>query len=231
MQVYVSPEAINLTGRRCSTKLVHTSFIGGEHSRSYLRITRTMLLRILSYHQVMPSYIDMISIFGSQLNAKELRFSGFREQTVLCNIPPQLQIPELGRSGKHFQICYHLKTANRTTPASTTRHEQKWSIRPAVFYHQFDVEYGTAVWIVTKGEVKDIKEQIQDITGVKGRPSDRAFGTTEECFRSSFSIHLFYCNWATETWRWYMQWLEYRVDLEVSFRETMTNFFSASDVN
>jgi len=188
-------------------------FVGGKHSRSCLRITRPMLLRILSYHQVIPSFIDMISIFGSQLDARELRFSGFREQTLLSNPPQGLIIPDLGRSGKQFQLCYHLKTVNCTSPVGTSRQEQRWSIRPATFYHQFDVVYGTSLWIVAKGEVKDIKEKIENATGIKGRPEDRAFGTPQECLKSTLSIHLLHCNWSTETWRDYMQWLEYRVDI------------------
>jgi hypothetical protein len=164
----------------------------------------------------MPSYIDMVSIFGSQLDAKELRFSGFREQTILSNPAQGLVIPGLDRSGKHFQLCYHLKTVDCTSPSTTSRQEKAWSIRPATFYHQFDVVYGTTLWIVTKGEVEDIKKEVQDVTGINGRPTDRAFGTPKECFVSSLSIHLLYCNWSTRAWRGYMEWLEYRVDIAVS---------------
>src|SRR4051812_44678469 len=130
-----------------------------------------MLLRILSYHQVMPSYLDMISVFGSQLEARELRFSGFREQTILSSPDPGTIIPDLGRSGKQFQLCYHLKTVDCTSGLNTRRQDMTWSIRPATFLHQFDVVYGTTLWIITKGEVKDIKESIQEVTGVKGRPT------------------------------------------------------------
>ncbi|KAL2059817.1 hypothetical protein VTL71DRAFT_10201 [Oculimacula yallundae] len=164
------------------------------------------------YHQVMPSYIDMISVFGSQLEARELRFSGFREQTILSSPDPGTIIPDLGRSGKQFQLCYHLKTVDCTSIAALRAQDKTWSIRPATFLHQFDVVYGTTLWIVTKGEVDDIKKSIQDVTGVTGRPTNRAFGTSAECFVSSLTIHLLYCHWSTKSWVAYLEWLEFRID-------------------
>jgi len=54
----------------------------------------------------------------------------------------------------------------------------------------------------------DIKELIEELTKKNGRPEDRAFSKLEDCFRSTMSIHLLYCYWSTEEWRWYLQWLE-----------------------
>jgi hypothetical protein len=175
-----------------------------------------MLLRILSYYQVMPSYIDLISIFGYHLDSKKLRFSGFREQTLLTNPPEGLKIPDLGRSGQQFQLSYNLRTVNCTSNSSTPRDQQKWSIRPASFHHQFDVIYGTTLWLVTKGDVEDVKTQIEEVTAYNGRLKDRSFGTPEECFISSLAIHLVHCNWSNEAWRWHIESLEARVNVAVS---------------
>jgi hypothetical protein len=174
-----------------------------------------MLLRILSYHQVMPAYLDFISVFGSQSHARDLRYSGFREQTLRLGQVGGLLMPSFGRSGRQYQLCYNLKSVTCLSPANTSAKTKEWSIRQAAFHHQFDLDLGTTLWIVAKGNL-DLKEQIQDLTGKDGRPEDRAFGTGEECFKSSLAVHLLYCHWSTEAWRWYLQWLEDVIDLEVS---------------
>lgn len=58
-------------------------FVWAPHSKAHLKITKELLLQILCYHQVMPSHLDFLSIFGQQDDARELRFSGFRYQIFL----------------------------------------------------------------------------------------------------------------------------------------------------
>ena len=53
------------------------------------------------------------------------------------------------------------------------------------------------------------------MTAVHGRPEDRAFSTSEDCFRTSLTTHLLNCHWSTEEWRWYIQWLEEVIETEV----------------
>ena len=175
-----------------------------------------MLLRILSYHQVMPRYIDMISMFGSLLEARESHCSGFRGQTHFSDPPPGLVLPRLGRSGKQYEMCYHLRTVSCISKKGTIEYEQKWIVRPAAIYHQLDIVYGTTFWMITNRQVDDIKGQVQDITGKDGREEDKWFGTPEECFRSSLAIHLLHCNWATQAWRGYLLWREFIIDDKVS---------------
>jgi hypothetical protein len=190
------------------------SFIWAGHSRHALRITRTMLVRILSYHQVMASYLDFISVFGSQSEPRDLRFSGFREQTLLADPPRGPAVPDLGRTGRLYQLCYNLK-AVASIPSADDPTKQAWTIRQAAFHHQFDVVKGTTLWVVTKGD-KELKDRVQELTGEHGRPEHRAFGNPADCFRSSLAVHLMYCHWSTEEWRWYIQWLEDSIDRGVS---------------
>jgi len=157
-----------------------------------------MLVRILSYHQVMPAYLDFLSVFGQQSKPRDLRFSGFREQSVLSNPPRGLIIPAFGRSGCQIQLCYNLKSPSIVPSKSAMPKE--WSIRQVAVHHQFDVVEGTALWIITKGD-QLFKERIQDLTGKDGRPEDRAFGTPGESFRSSLAVHLLACHWSTGDWR------------------------------
>ena len=169
-----------------------------------------MLTRIFSYHQVMPCYLDFIFVFGLSKNARELRFSGFREQLSLKTSASNPAIPSLGRSGRSFQLCYNLKGVARISMETPI----EWSIRQVAIHHQFDVSEGTALWIITKGDL-EIKDRVKALTGKEGRAEDRAFDSPAQCLKSSLAVHLLNCSWSTEDWRWYIQHLEDAIDDEV----------------
>ena len=173
-----------------------------------------MFVRILSYHQVMPSYLDFVSVFGFHEQFREPRFSGFRDQTLLTP-NTNLEVDSLGRSGRQYQLCWNLKAPGKWNDERTLQPgPEKWSIRQGAFHHQFDVMKGTTLWIVTKPGL-DLKERIQDVTGQSGNEEDRQFKTPEQCLKSSFAVHLLIGHWATEKWRQYFQWLETKIDEEV----------------
>jgi hypothetical protein len=174
-----------------------------------------MLTQIFTYHQVMPIYLNFISVFGAQSEPRDLRFSGFREQTTLASPPRGPAVIELGRSGRQFQLCYNLKCVALKSEDPKRIELNEWSIRQAAIHHQFDVVEGTTLWIVTKGN-EDIKERFKELTGKDGREEDKSFATLEQCFRSSFAAHLLYCYWATEDWGWYIRWLEDVLEDQVS---------------
>jgi hypothetical protein len=177
-----------------------------------------MLLRILTYHQVMSGFLDFLSVFGlkdEKNEARDLRYSGFREQTTFSDPISGSVIPQLGRHGRQFQLCYNLKSVVCKSAARVALVDKDWSIRQGAFHHQFDIQEGTTLWIVTQGR-KDIKERVQKLTGDNGRPEDRDFSTPAQCFRASLEVHLLYCHWSTERWRWYVQWLEEVIEEKVS---------------
>ncbi|KAF1942092.1 hypothetical protein EJ02DRAFT_184411 [Clathrospora elynae] len=213
-----------MAGPRSRTKYKRSVCAGGccpqerpkmpfHNSRDKLKTTRASLCQIMSYHQVMPVYLDFMLVFGAQSDAKDLRFSGFREQIRLKTPPNEHSILQLGRSGKVFQLCYNLKGVQFKKQSSENIKLDEWSIRDAAFYHQFDVECGTTLWIVTKGG-EDILERFKELTGPNGRPEDQVFRDPESCFRATLSVHLLYCHWSTDDWRWYIRWLEEVLDHE-----------------
>ncbi|KAL9581438.1 MAG: hypothetical protein Q9212_003902 [Teloschistes hypoglaucus] len=166
----------------------------------------------------MPSYLDFVAVFGIHDHIREPRFSGFRDQTLLTK-PSKLRVDSLGRSGRQFQLCWNLKSPGRWSEEGTLQPgPEKWSIRQGAFHHQFDVEHGTTLWIVTKPGL-DIKERIQDVTGKSGNEEDRKFSTPRECLKSTFAIHLLIGHWATEKWRQYFQWLEDKIEDEVKYEQ------------
>jgi hypothetical protein len=190
-------------------------YIYGANARARLGITRSMLLELFTFHQVMPDYLDFISVFGLQSEARDLRFSSFREQKNLKLQHGSSGIDNLGRSGKHYQLCYNLKGVAFKFEDPEDHSKNQWSIRQAAFYHQLDVVGGNALWIVTKGGL-DIQQRFKELTGNGARPEDKAFGTPDECFRSSLSAHLLFCHWSTEDWRGYIKWLEYTIEKDAS---------------
>lgn len=197
------------------TQLLTTfRYLYGQNSRDQLKITRGALAQLLTFHQVNPVYSDFILLFGAQSDPRDLRFSSFRQSTMV-QIPPRgPSIDQLGRSGRHFQLCYNLKGVTMKQKDKKNPRFDEWSLRQAAIYHSFDVVFGTTLWIVTKGRL-DIQQRFKELTGPNGRKEDKSFDTTEGCFRSSLSAHLLYCQWSTEDWRWYIRWMEQAVESQV----------------
>ena len=175
-----------------------------------------MLMLIFTYHQVMPAFLDFLFQFGRQQYAKDFHFSGFRQNTRLTRSNRGLRIPELGWSGREIQLCYSLKSAE---PSKGQLH-WPWSIRQSAVYHSFDLDIGRANWIFLKGD-RLIKNRIKSATqngclgqGPALRSVDRAFATT-------LAIHMILCEWSSENWRWYINFLE--DEFQATTRNTLTS--------
>jgi hypothetical protein len=160
-----------------------------------------MLALALSYCQVMPAFLDFIFTFGDQEYPTDF-FTGFRSENRLSAINRGLPIPELGRSGVGYQICYSLKSVEESKDP-----RRPWSIRQAAVYHSFDLETGRATWIMIKGNLRT-KNGVVKATEDNDRPHLRSFGTLSQAFVSSLETHLILCEWAGEGWRWYINFLE-----------------------
>lgn len=189
-----------------ATKLFF-SFVHARHSRDRLSITRYMLMLVLSYHQTMPSFLDFLFSYGFQEFPQDFNFAGFRHDSRLNEVNRGLVLPELGRSGRNIQICFSLKSVER----SVTQKNWPWSIRQTAVYHCFDVETARATWIVLKGNQR-MKTRVKSATGLQGLSELSSFGTTNECFASTLATHLIFCDWAGENWRWYINFLEKFLD-------------------
>ncbi|KAF2438414.1 hypothetical protein P171DRAFT_477309 [Karstenula rhodostoma CBS 690.94] len=213
-------------------------FLYGESSTKPLKITPRMLKRLFSYHQVMPAMIDFLSVFAQPPQNRELGFSGFFEQVTLsqrntganstgpihqvaANSKQQVTarpgarigpvVSALGRSGRHYQMCYNLKRVARTKgDAKSSIDDQNWSIQQNEFHHQFDVSEGTSLWISAKGRLKDYRQEVLDLTGGNNgdKPEDLSFDSRERSFASSLTVHLMNCHWASQDWRGYVKYLE-----------------------
>lgn len=157
----------------------------------------------LTYLHVMPSFLDFVFPFGLQLYPRDFHFGGFRVENYLS--PPEvgLSIPELGRSGKGYRLCYSLRSAEE----SKAQEHWPWSIRHASIYHEFDVDFGRSSWIIVKGN--DLIKTRITAESKPGKSTDmNAFETTSRAFAATLATHILICDWSAENWRWYINFLE-----------------------
>jgi len=159
----------------------------------------------------MPGFIDFISVFGTQAESRGQRFCGFKTRSQLDDPAPNALIAtEIERSGRYYQICYNLRSAGCST-------NKVWSIRQAVFHHQFDVVHGTALWISAKGD----QEMKNIITPAVKRMSQAQFQDASQRFASALEIHLLHSQWCTKGWLEYIESLE--IELDVSLCQSVDN--------
>src|ERR1700753_1908232 len=169
------------------------------------------------YHQVMPSIVDYFSIFGPGFRIKDHldeNFSSFREQMLFGRHGSAITDGHIGRSGQQFQITYVLRSMVDSSAQGTVREQQYWNTRPAVIHHQFDAINGNSFWLIAQGG-SELEKRIQEMTGSSGRMEDKSFGNAAESFRSSLSVHLLCCFWASEGWRWRIQSLNQLMEEKV----------------
>ncbi|KAI0451729.1 hypothetical protein F5B21DRAFT_485897 [Xylaria acuta] len=176
-------------------------YLSGETSLSVLDITRPMFAQILTFHQVMPAYLEFVMAFGRQDEPKDLRFSSFKKQVSLASSTRLSEISGLGRSGQQYQLCYNLKHVAREKERGFSM------IRQAAIHHQFDVVTGKTLWVVTAGR-RSLQERYKDLTGKDAKTQNKSFGNPLECLQSSLAAHVMFCSWSTENWRWYIKSLE-----------------------
>ena len=172
-----------------------------------------MLVRMLSYYQVMPGYIDFLRFDPPKYALDDLH-GGFKMQNQL-KCTPSLAVDCLGRSGHRFQLCYNLRSVGRTDSSYSAPNQALWSFRQGAFHHQFDLMRGTLLWMITRADL-DLRKRIEETTGMVGMDKDNQFETPEQCLKFSLATHLLLCQWASENWRTYFLWLEGTVEDEVS---------------
>lgn len=168
-----------------------------------------MLLLLMTYHQVLPVYLDFLFPFGFQQYPRDPYFSDFRAQDRFPEAVRGLNIPGLARSGRDIRMCYTLKSAERTNKSSPAT----WSIRQTSVYHSFDIETGRSTWVVVKGD-NLIKQRLQQATNSIENNENVRGGSVAKLFASTFIAHEVLCDWAGQNWRWYLNDLEERVQME-----------------
>ncbi|OJD33251.1 mitosis inhibitor protein kinase swe1 [Diplodia corticola] len=177
------------------------TFIHARHSRDRLLISRPMMSLLFTYHQVMPAFLDFVLTFGRREHGQELHYGGFRSESRLLD--SSTRIPEIGRSGRDFRLCYNLKSVEHS-PKQT---DWPWSVRQTAIHHTFDIVTGRASWIVVKGDGL-MENRVKEATDPSSRAAASQFDTNSRSFASSLNTHLIYIDWAGENWQSYIDFLE-----------------------
>jgi hypothetical protein len=182
-----------------------------------------MFQLILSYHQVIPAFLDFILPLGRQESGQDFNISGFWEDDCVYEGERALAIPEMGRSGRYLRFCYSLKSAEPSSSNQST----PWSIRQTCVYHSFDVETGQAFWIVVRPDKKMNSRITSAINSEDSKLKDCE--TRAQSFTSSLAAHVLICEWAEQHWRWYIDYIEKMV--QEATRTAVSHKFSAPSPN
>ena len=161
-----------------------------------------MFALCLTYQQVMPQFLDFILPLGRQDNERGFNLGGFRYQTRLPARDRGIEVPELGWSGRDYQLCFNLKSVEQAIGSG-----ESWSVRQAAIHHSFDAQSGQASWIVVKAN-KLLQSRIKSATGSRGHSKVTSYDELSKAFASTLNTHLIFCEWAGENWLWYISSLE-----------------------
>ena len=162
-----------------------------------------MLAQSLYCLQVMPEFIDLILPLGERRNAQDFYSNQFEQHTRLSDATISLHIPERAWSGRDFQLCYSLKSVER----SEIQFDWPWSIRHGSIHHTFDVTNVRSAWVIVKGD-RLIEDRITSATRGRGPPGFSSYQTVEQAFAAALLTHLIVIDWSAENWRWYLNFLE-----------------------
>ncbi|KAI1778864.1 hypothetical protein F4818DRAFT_402641 [Hypoxylon cercidicola] len=184
-------------------------FIQSKNSRGRLELTQDDFAYLASYHQVMPSFLDLVFTCGSQEKPQDFHYTAFRHENYLVkehqNSDQNFKMERLGRSGRQIQHCFSLHSVER----SDSNPDWRWSIRQTVAYHSFDVETGKSFWIFIKGN-DAMEKRIRRAT-LSTRDMDMkasSHRTLTGSFGASLTAHIQMIEWCGEQWRWYINEVE-----------------------
>ncbi|KAK5232389.1 hypothetical protein LTR47_006602 [Exophiala xenobiotica] len=192
-------------------------------SQERLNVTSQMMNDILTYHQIMPPFVDLMASFGRNA-ADDYQYCGFRSEARLSVRNAALAVPELDRSGQVLEICYSLRAAE----PSTSIPGWPWSIKQLAIAHTFDIQTGQSAWVVLKAD-NLIKDRIMSATRSAGLPDMNSYQDVDESLASSLASHLVFCEWAAEHWRWYVNFLEQQVQ-DITGTTTFSNITAPSSL-
>lgn len=179
-------------------------FIEAENSWSPLDCSKEMLEYLFSFHQVSPSFLELVLAFGAGKQPRDFHYTSFRHESFLDQINTRFAINRLGRSGREFRQCYNLWSTEQSSGGSNP-----WSIRQTAVYHSFDVETGKALWIDIKSN-SVIKSRVKDETEMSGKMCAQKMFDLGSCFSATLQVHLIHFEWCRENWRHQLTSLEKR---------------------
>ncbi|ETS77789.1 hypothetical protein PFICI_09851 [Pestalotiopsis fici W106-1] len=183
---------------------------------SPLPVSAKSVARLMTYHQVSPDFFDFLDAYGAPLAINtELRFNAFRTEIYLADPEPGAILPELGRSGRHYQINYSLKSVNRKEWMKESQPGRSlWQIRQTAIHHQLDVGSGAQFWMFADPHGA-LRDRITDVFPDQPNHGQK-LDSLSASFKTSLEIQLHLVRWSTEGWQLYIKHLEETVAQVIS---------------
>lgn len=197
-------DAVKYTDTAGKDPLWRFIFLQSRDSRSPVGCTRKQLQFLLTYHQVMPSFLDFVFLFKGRENA--LAQAIFRHENYLEKDSPKFNVPTIGRSSVLVQHAFNILSVEK--PMSKRGQDQitEWPLRHATVYHAFDLQNGRALWAVLKGN-NIMGNRIKSAIGQHKDLKPDAMSSPERSFVASLHIHMIALEWCAENWGQYIDHL------------------------
>lgn len=159
-------------------------------------------MTVLTYHQVLPSFLDFIYSFGIKQYAEDTGFNDFRTDIRISNNSRATPLHAIGRSGRDIRLCFSLQSIERTK----LKQPLAWSVRRSSVFHSFDLELGTTAWIIVKGNAV-LKQRMEALSRSRAYTALVATDSTNclaPLFKATLLAHVEVVDWACDQWRWYL---------------------------
>lgn len=179
-------------------------FFSARHSRAPMYCSKEMFDLVMTFHQTMPPFVDLVLGFGKPRSEQEFHYASFRSENYIgVSQGRKRAIPQLGRSGREIRHCFNLWSPEKSEASGS----MTWPLRQAAAYHAFDVESGQSLWINFKAN-DVVKARIIDATASCDSFHAESLSRLSGSFAATLTTHLILFEWCSENWRWYNKNLE-----------------------
>lgn len=146
-----------------------------------------MFCFLLSYLQVMPSFLDFVLPFADDADP---HFTGFSAEESLVESKQSVpKVSQIALSARRMQACYNLWSMEEIPMPKGTR----YSIYRTVVYHIFDFNTGKSVWIILS-DYSPMKERLSKLAETWAATR---FESVVDAFTASLQSHLLLCDLST----------------------------------
>ncbi|KAI1470360.1 uncharacterized protein F4812DRAFT_449905 [Daldinia caldariorum] len=182
-------------------------FLRSKSNREALGCSKDQLTLLLTYHQVMPSFLDFVLTFCTR--ERPVTHAIFRHEDYLEENSKMFLVPPLKRSGVQIQHAFNILSVER---ADERMEKNQWPLRQVAAYYSFDVINGRSLWIVIKGNPL-IARRIVSAMEHQRRLRATAITDAETSFIAALEVHMIMIDWCSENWAEYIEYVEELVNI------------------
>ncbi|KAK8115315.1 hypothetical protein PG999_007384 [Apiospora kogelbergensis] len=168
-------------------------FLTADHSAAPLDCTMNMFQYLCTYHQVYPEFLGMVFSFGRRSEQYNFHHLHILHQLSNNGAYSNMEMPEIGRSGKQLRVAYKLFAMER----QEVELGGKWVMRQTATYHTQDLVKWKTLWITVKANDL-IRERVDEANTTRCGPA--RLSTPAEAISRSLAIHHIMFDWCTDGW-------------------------------